>query len=137
MVNTSKVVTILGIVCIIFIKFVVRPYLNIGHTWQWLEDIGPNFIGTFLLPFGAYWWFRKIFILQSPNQVRSTCMIGLILVVVNEYLQLIPVFGRTFDYLDLLASAPGTLLGYIAFRSLQKTLINISFSDNQHTIKSA
>jgi len=37
------------------------------------------------------------------------------LVIVNEYLQLIPYFGRTFDYLDIVFSVIGTWLGYLVF----------------------
>jgi hypothetical protein len=38
----------------------------------------------------------------------------------NEYLQRIPVFGRTFDYLDIVSSVIGVCLGYWAFSGLMK-----------------
>jgi glycopeptide antibiotics resistance protein len=79
----------------------------------------PNLIGSFLLPFGACWLFQRFFRLQTTADLRFTCSVGLLLVIINEYLQLIPVFGRTFDYLDILFSVVGVVIGYHVFAKLQ------------------
>lgn len=83
-----------------------------------LAGISPNLIGSFLLPFGACWFFQKYFILRTLLHLRVTCLFGLGLVIINEYLQLIPFFGRTFDYMDILFSFIGVFAGYAAFAGL-------------------
>jgi hypothetical protein len=75
----------------------------------------PNLIGSFLLPFGACWFFQRYFKLQTPAHLSFTCCFGLLLVIINEYLQLIPVFGRTFDYLDIFSSVVGVFCGHLVF----------------------
>ena len=82
--------------------------------------LAPNLIGTFLLPFGAYWFFKKYFLMRNSDEVKLTCIAGLILVIINEYLQLIPIFGRTFDYLDIFASFIGISIGYAVFVKLMQ-----------------
>ena len=37
---------------------------------------------------------------------------------INEYLQMIPLFGRTFDYLDILSSVVGVFIGHFVFGRL-------------------
>ena len=116
--NYSKLVVICGTLLIWTIKFIVRPfdlYVN------WLSPVvgfAPNLIGSFLLPFGAYWLFKTYFLLRNVDDLKLTCWFGLLLVIINEYLQLIPVFGRTFDTLDILASFTGVYVGYIVFAKL-------------------
>ncbi|HVX27716.1 MAG TPA: hypothetical protein VHB70_15300 [Parafilimonas sp.] len=53
--------------------------------------------------------------MRNNFEVKLTCASGLLLVVINEYLQLIPLFHRTFDYLDILASFVGIFIGYKVF----------------------
>lgn len=113
--NSSRQIVIAGALFIWTIKLIIRPFV---FTPDWLKPIigiSPNLVGSFLLPFGACWFFQKYFKLQTIEQLRFTCFFGLILVIINEYLQLIPVFGRTFDYLDIVASFAGVSLGYFAF----------------------
>jgi len=62
--------------------------------------------------------FSVFFKLQTQADLIFTCCFGLLLVIINEYLQLIPVFGRTFDYLDILASVAGAFIGYFVFARL-------------------
>src|ERR1041385_6999638 len=105
--NYSRLIVVCGTLVIWTIKLIIRPF---GFYSAWLTPaIGcaPNLVGAFLLPFGAYWLFKKYFAFQNIADVRLTCWFGLLLVIVNEYLQLIPVFGRTFDPLDILASFVG------------------------------
>jgi hypothetical protein len=64
------------------------------------------------LPFGATWLLQKYIDLRNMFLLRWFCVICFLLLVVNEYLQLIPVFGRTFDYYDILASAAGLYFSY-------------------------
>lgn len=116
--HVSKQVTIIGSLLICMVKFLVRPFVHIPHFWKPLIGIAPNLIGSFLLPFGACWMFERVFRLQTVQQVRLTCVFGLMLVVVNEFLQLIPVFGRTFDVLDIFSSFIGVTIGYFCFARL-------------------
>lgn len=114
----SKWMVICGTLLIWLIKFLVRPLVHIPTAFKPLVGIAPNLVGSFLLPFGACWFFQKYFRLQTPADLNFTCCFGLLLVIINEYLQLIPVFGRTFDYLDILSSFAGVLMGYFVFARL-------------------
>ena len=113
--NISKWVVIGGTLVIWVIKFLVRPFIHVPLLLKPFVGVAPNFIGSFLLPFGACWLFQRIFRLRTLDELWATCWFGLMLVVVNEYLQLIPFFGRTFDYLDIAFSVIGTGLGYLVF----------------------
>lgn len=121
--NISRNTVIAGTVCIWFIKFIVRPLVHIPHELKPIVGLMPNLIGSFLLPFGACWLFQRIFGLLSQDALTRTCYFGLMLVIINEYLQLIPIFGRTFDYLDILSSVAGVFLGHLAFAGLLKRYV--------------
>jgi len=114
----SRWIVITGTLMIWTVKFFVRPFIHIPSELKPLFGIAPNLIGSFLLPFGACWFFQRFFRLQNIQDLRITCWFGLLLVVINEYVQLIPVFGRTFDYLDILSSFVGVMFGYLAFAGL-------------------
>ncbi len=114
----SRRVVILGTLLIWTIKFIVRPLVPIPAALKPLVGFAPNLIGSFLLPFGACWFFRRYFRLQTTRDLGFTCSFGLLLVIINEYLQLIPVFGRTFDYLDIFSSVVGVFCGHFVFARL-------------------
>jgi hypothetical protein len=114
----SACITAVGICCIWTIKFLIRPFVPVAPELKILVGVAPNLIGSFLLPFGACWFFQRIFRLQTQWDLTLTCSVGLLLVIINEYLQLIPLFGRTFDYLDILSSVLGVFLGHISFGRL-------------------
>lgn len=116
--NISRSIMILGTLLIWTIKFVIRPFVHVAPSLKPLTGFAPNLIGSFLLPFGACWFFQRLFRLQSQNDLTITCCVGLLLVIINEYLQLIPFFGRTFDYLDILSSVVGVFLGHLVFARL-------------------
>lgn len=114
----SRQMMIIGTLVIWSIKFLIRPFVYIDPVFKPLVGLAPNLIGSFLLPFGACWFFQRIFRLETDLDLNITCCFGLLLVVINEYLQLIPIFGRTFDYLDILSSVIGVFLGHLFFRKL-------------------
>lgn len=121
--NYSCIVVIIGTLLIWFIKFLVRPF-NLYADWlSPFVGFAPNLVGSFLLPFGAYWLFKKYFLLRNNYDLRLTCALGLMLVIINEYFQLIPIFGRTFDYLDIFASFSGVFISYIVFARLMSVHI--------------
>ena len=120
----SRQVVIAGTLLIWTIKFVIRPFVHIPHGLKPLVGFAPNLIGSFLLPFGACWFFQKYFRLQTETDLRITCCFGLLLVIINEYLQLIPIFGRTFDYLDILSSVVGVCCGHLVFGRLMAKQMN-------------
>lgn len=119
--NYSRSVVISGTLLIWIIKFLVRPWHLYSDDLTDVVGFAPNLIGSFLLPFGAYWLFRQFFLLRDTNDLKITCWFGLLLVIINEYLQLIPLFGRTFDTLDILASFAGVYVGYIVFGKVMAT----------------
>lgn len=114
----SRTVVISGALMIWCIKFFIRPFNLYTHWLSPLIGLAPNLIGSFLLPFGAFWLFKKYFLLRNNYDLKIACVAGLILVIIDECLQLIPVFGRTFDYLDIYASVFGVLVGYFVFSRL-------------------
>ncbi|NCI47587.1 hypothetical protein [Sediminibacterium soli] len=117
----SKWVMIAGVLLIWGVKFIIRPFVYIPVSVKPIVGIAPNLIGSFLLPFGACLFFQRIFRLQSQRDLGLTCLIGLLLVVLNEYLQKIPVFGRTFDYLDIFSSVIGVCIGHWVFGRLMRS----------------
>lgn len=118
----SKWIVITGTIVIWAIKFGIRPNYDGGQPLTFFFGVAPNLLGSFLIPFGAYWFFSgreyllaRIFRIHSVSDLRLVCFMGLGLLIINEYLQLIPFFGRTFDYFDLLFSAIGLTVSYFVF----------------------
>ncbi len=116
--NLSKCIVIACTILILLVKFYIRPYVHIAANMQLFIDVAPNLGGTFLLPFAACWLLKKYFPMKNNFDVKVICFIGLALVIIDEYLQLIPFFGRTFDYFDIIASFIGTFIGYKVFTHL-------------------
>jgi hypothetical protein len=113
---------IAGTLVIWAIKFGIRPFLPVEQPATFVLGIAPNLLGSFLIPFGAVWFFgnryfllARIFHIHSAASLRAVCLTGLGLLIINEYLQLIPVFGRTFDPYDILFSAIGLSVSYLVF----------------------
>jgi len=122
--TVSKWVMISGTLLIWAVKFLIRPFVHIPHLLKPLVGFAPNLIGSFLLPFGACWFFQRFFKLRTAADLTFTCCFGLLLVIINEYLQLIPVFGRTFDYLDIFSSVVGVFCGHLVFARLMVSQIS-------------
>jgi hypothetical protein len=120
--NISKWTVIIGTLLIWTVKFFIRPFVHIPDTLKPVFGLAPNLIGSFLLPFGACWLFTWAFGMRTIKELKIACWFGLVLVVINEYLQLIPFFGRTFDYLDILSSFIGVFFGYLFYGKLMLRL---------------
>jgi hypothetical protein len=127
--NLSAKLVIAGTIFIWIIKLVFRPYFDVGETWTFIFGIAPNLIGSFLVPFGAYWLYThprffngQLLRFNFFSDNRLVCLTGFTLVVINEYLQRLPVFGRTFDYYDLIFSVPGFVISFYSFGFLQRRL---------------
>ena len=122
----SKWLIAIGTLLIWAIKFIVRPNYFIEGPTRFLLNIAPNLFGSFLIPFVIYWFFsnRNFFVprflrIECSSNLRLVCITGFGMLIVNEYLQLIPFFGRTFDYNDILFSSVGLLASYFIFNKLQ------------------
>ena len=123
----SRRLVIVGTLIIWAIKFIVRPLALFDDPLKFFLGIAPNLFGSFLIPFGAYWFFSgrnflvaRVFRIQSAYDLRLVCLIGLGMLIINEYLQLIPFFGRTFDLYDILFSMVGLVTSYFAFSRVQQ-----------------
>ena len=123
----SKVLVITGAIIIWIIKFIVRPLHLLDDPGKFFWGIAPNLFGSFLIPFGAYWFFSgrkflvaRIFRIESAYDLRLVCILGFGMLIVNEYLQLIPFFGRTFDINDIIFSSVGLAISYFVFNRLQQ-----------------
>lgn len=124
--QASKRILIGGALIIWTIKFIVRPLNLFDDPTRFFLNIAPNLLGSFLIPFGAYLFFSgkdflvaRIFRIQSGYDLRLVCVLGFGMLVINEWLQLIPFFGRTFDPNDIYFSSVGLLLAYVVFGRLQ------------------
>ena len=122
--NISKWIMITGTLLIWTVKFIIRPFVHIPFALKPLIGFAPNLVGSFLLPFGACLFFQRFFRLETSRQLAFTCSFGLLLVIINEYLQLIPFFGRTFDYLDIFSSVIGVFFGHLVFARLMESRIS-------------
>ncbi len=125
--NISKWFVIWGTLLIWMIKFIIRPLHLVEEPATFFLGIAPNLFGSFLIPFGAYWFFSgrnffiaRVFRIQSAYDLRLVCMLGFGMLIVNEYLQLIPYFGRTFDTNDIIFSSVGLLISYFVFGKIHR-----------------
>ncbi|MFZ1260400.1 MAG: hypothetical protein WAQ93_07945 [Chitinophagaceae bacterium] len=123
----SKRLIITGTLVIWAIKFIIRPMNLFDDPTRFVLNIAPNLLGSFLIPFGAYWFFSgknflvaRIFKIETTYDLRLVCLLGFGMLIINEYLQLIPIFGRTFDLNDILFSSFGLLTSYFVFGKLQQ-----------------
>jgi hypothetical protein len=122
----SRNVVITGALIIWTIKFLIRP-LHLLDEAKFFLGIAPNLLGSFVIPFAAYWLFSgrnfliaRIFKIQSPYDLRMVCVMGFGMLIVNEYLQMIPFFGRTFDYNDIIFSSIGLFASHYVFGRVQQ-----------------
>ncbi len=122
----SKWFIIAGTLVIWTIKFIVRPLHLFDDPTRFFLNIAPNLVGSFLIPFGAYWFFSgrnfliaRVFKIETSYDLRLVCLLGFGMLIVNEYLQRIPFFGRTFDLNDILFSSVGLLASNFVFGKLQ------------------
>ena len=132
----SKWVVITGTLVIWSIKFGFRPYCDCERPLEFFLGIAPNLLGAFLISFGACWFFSgsgfllaRIFRIHSVSDLRLVCLLGFSMLILNEYLQLIPVFGRTFDYFDLIFSALGLAASYLVFGRIYNRIIYRFYPD--------
>jgi hypothetical protein len=123
--QVSKRLVISGAIIIWVIKYFIRPLQFFEEPFRFFLNIAPNLFGSFLVPFAVYWFFNgrsfrmsKVFRIETPYQLSLVCLIGFGMLVINEYLQQIPFFGRTFDISDILFSALGLLVSYFVFSGL-------------------
>jgi hypothetical protein len=124
--HVSKWVVISGTLLIWSVKFLLRPFVHIPVSLKPFVGLAPNLVGSFMLPFGACLFFQRFFRFENTKDLAFACSFGLLLVIVNEYLQRIPVFGRTFDYLDILSSVAGVFIGHLVFARCMNSRSHIS-----------
>ena len=125
--QASKRIFLTGTLLIWLIKYLIRPVYPEADTARFFLNIAPNFVGAFLIPFAAYWLFSgrnflvaRVFRIDSPYELRQVCLMGFGMLLVNEYLQRISIFGRTFDYYDILFSSFGLTIACFVFGKLQQ-----------------
>lgn len=129
-------VVITGAMIIWLIKFGIRPACDCEAPLKFFLGIAPNLLGSVLVPFGACWFFSgrnffaaRFFHIHSFSDLRQVCFIGFGLLLINEYLQLIPVFGRTFDYFDILSSAIGLSVAYFIYARILSRMLYSYYPD--------
>jgi len=134
--NISRKLVIAGAIIIWAIKYFIRPYGEWQQPTLFLLGIAPNLLGSFLIPFGACWFFSgkdhllaKIFRINSSGNLLVVCCMGFGMLVINEYLQMIPFFGRTFDYWDIVFSAIGLAISYWVYSRLFSKMIYRFYPD--------
>jgi len=125
--RVSKWIVISGTLLIWAIKWLIRPMNLFDEPMKYFLNVAPNLFGSFLIPFAAYWfftgrdyWIARLFRIQSGYDLRLVCFMGFGMLVVNEYLQRIPFFGRTFDYNDILFSSVGLIAACFVFGEIHE-----------------
>ncbi|MES2430116.1 MAG: hypothetical protein V4556_04210 [Bacteroidota bacterium] len=108
-----KLSVVVGTIFIWIIKWGLRPYFDFHQPLKYVLGIAPNLIGALLLPMGCFWLLSKYIDLTNTYSLKMFCLTAFGLLVLNELFQLIPLFGRTFDYGDIAASAIGLYLSYL------------------------
>ncbi len=113
--QNKRWILIIGFALIMLVKFVIRPFVAIHSGLYLYRDVAPNLISAFLIPFGADLFLKRWILLIEKRVVFWICASGLLIIVLNEMAQLIPVFRRTFDYFDLVFSLIGVSIGYLVY----------------------
>jgi hypothetical protein len=118
----SIYVVVAAIAATISVKLAIRPLYYELPVVGFLLGIAPNFISAFALPFLLHCLpamrirpVSAMLDVLTPSKLRLCCALGFGLLVINEVFQLASVFGRTFDYYDILFSAFGLAGGYFVF----------------------
>ncbi|MBL7729577.1 MAG: hypothetical protein JNM88_00245, partial [Chitinophagaceae bacterium] len=77
----SKWLVIGGTLLIWTIKFIIRPMQVAEGSFAFLLGIAPNLLGSFLIPFGACWFFSgrnhlvaRVFRVTNPFELRLVCL---------------------------------------------------------------
>ncbi|HLF46691.1 MAG TPA: hypothetical protein VI548_09710 [Chitinophagaceae bacterium] len=132
----SRWVVIGGALLILIVKLGIRPACDCNQALRFSLGIAPNLISSFLVPFFASLLFSnrdsllaKIFSIHSLGDLRQVCLLGFGFLVINEYMQLIPFFGRTFDYFDLVFSAVGLTASYFIFGKIYTKIFYSYYPD--------
>lgn len=113
--KNKKWILITGLCLIVLVKFFIRPFVSVPPEFYLYRDVAPNLISAFLIPFGADLFLKRWVPIFDKRFVLLICLLGLIVITLNELAQLFPVFGRTFDYYDLIFSLIGVSIGYLVF----------------------
>lgn len=112
--KTSVLIVITGVLLILVVKSFIRPgCVGDPKAIVFLFGIFPNLLGSFLLPVGVFMFEESLFFLHEKSSLALYCFCCFCALVLNEYLQMIPLFMRTFDYYDIIASAIGLAAGFI------------------------
>ena len=110
--TAAKIIVVTGTAFILSLKFFIRPqFAGMHNLSTYIMGIFPNLLGSFLLPVGLIMlpkFFSHVNCMKSFYWFGACCFLALCF---NEALQLIPIFGRTFDLNDIAASLVGLLTG--------------------------
>lgn len=103
---------------IVLVKWGMRPWLYQEPVLGFALGVAPNCLAGFGFPFllnrlhawrlGLPRWWPA---LHTGAALQRALLWGWLALFVNELFQLLPVFGRTFDYWDLVFSGIGLLAG--------------------------
>ena len=111
--KTPSYYLLTGILFLIVLKSFIRPvYQDAPDGIIFLMGILPNLLGSFLLVYGIKVFDRYLYFFYDTNLLRYYCFLCFAALLINEYIQLIPLFLRTFDYFDIAASVVGLTAGY-------------------------
>ena len=132
----SKWIVITGTLLICLVKFVIRPMYDLRQPMNFFLGVAPNLFSSFLIPFVAFWFFSgrdfllaRMFRIHSIADLRIVCLVGFAMLVINEYFQLMPIFGRTFDYFDIVFSIIGLFASYFVFGKIYKQVLQHYFAN--------
>jgi ABC-type protease/lipase transport system fused ATPase/permease subunit len=104
----AKYFFVVGLLLMITIQYIIRPAY---HHHNWLKVVlgfSPNLLSAAFIPVLFFVIGGKMLPKVSMKSLLALHIIIAGLLCMYELLQMITVFGKTFDYLDLLATIIGT-----------------------------
>ncbi len=105
-----KYITALSIILMIGLQYFLRPAYH-HHNWiKVCMGFLPNLLSAIFLPGICFLMLGNRLPKISLNSLFLLHLVIASLLCIYELLQMVSLFGKTFDYLDLLSTFVGTLL---------------------------
>ncbi len=104
----AKYFVLIGLFLMITIQYVIRPSYHHHNWFKVVLGFAPNLLSSAFIPVLFFVVGGKMLPKVSMKSLLALHVMIAGLLCMYELLQMITVFGKTFDYLDLLATIIGT-----------------------------
>lgn len=125
-----------GLISILLIQYLVRPaWLEAPSFLRFLMNVYPSLASGILIPLCFLIFEGPFFYLIQTIALKLTSFLGLVASLGYEFLQMAPLFNKTFDFFDVLATLTGITLGYFitltTLKAQEKRELQLSISSVQ------